>query len=326
MEMTRNSFNKKVDAEDGGIKIVFEQHAWTKIMGWCRAAKSEVSGVGMVENRIVDGKGVLFVYDTFLPKQSCNSSYTELDDDAVAKLNYKQYKKGRDTSHMRLWWHTHYNFNVFWSGTDVDTAMEMVNGNGDWLLSVVINQKGEYRARYDQVKPVPVYLDNLDLSIARNEHRFKRKRNFKTDIKKWVRPFVPEIPKYVHSAVKKYDYGNHSQRSMDQWLKEFEAEPGIGIVECKEREWNSDWNPGLPFSGNQDLMADSREMSWQEQLEADRAEAARIAAIRAKYVKPAESLVPAFSRNEHVKSSYVMHGGILWSREEFEEAKREGLI
>ncbi len=176
-----------VRSRKANIQVVFEKHAWNKIHGWCKAAKSEVSGWGLVKPD-PEVKGKYIVYDTFLPRQQCSSGYTDIDDDAASKLRFKKFKKGIPLDHWRLWWHTHYNFGTFWSGTDDNTAERLMKGNGDWLISVVINQAGNWLCRYDTMYPTHMTVDDLQIYLAKDSKKQKRKRNFKSDIKKWVRP------------------------------------------------------------------------------------------------------------------------------------------
>src|SRR4051812_27249037 len=110
------------------VKCYLEEHVWHKMMGWCKAAKSEVSGMGLC--KIV--KGSFVVYDVFFPLQYGSSGYTELDDRALAKLQIALYNKKIPANHFRFWWHTHYNFNVFWSGTDDGNATTLAKANGEW--------------------------------------------------------------------------------------------------------------------------------------------------------------------------------------------------
>ena len=171
--------------------VIVQSHVWKKIHGWCKAAKSEVSGLGLV--RLTD-KG-MEVYDVFLPKQKCSSAYTELDDLATPRLITRLHKTKRATQDLRFWWHTHYNFGVFWSTTDDNNAREMVETNGDWLLSIVVNQAGDYRCRVDTVKPVRATLDKLTVYISQDGPKQEsRKRNFKADIRKYVRPMTHAGP------------------------------------------------------------------------------------------------------------------------------------
>ena len=96
---------EKKEVELKGLKVRVCSHAWEKISGWCKAADSEVSGMGMVK-RV---GSVFTVYDAHLLEQECTGAYTELKPDALA--NYIQWlaKRRKRLADCRLWWHTHCN-------------------------------------------------------------------------------------------------------------------------------------------------------------------------------------------------------------------------
>jgi hypothetical protein len=190
MEETRTYVKQdKFEAYSKKPIVKIQSHCWSKMYGWCKAAKSEVSGMGMA--RIVDG--CFEVYDVFFPKQYCSSGWTELDEEALSELQQKLYLKKRDLREFRFWWHTHYNFDTFWSGQDNSMAQKLAETNGEWSLSLVINQKDEYKCRIDFKKPIDVTLDDIEVKIIANSVKRKRKRNFKQDILKWVHPMPVKV-------------------------------------------------------------------------------------------------------------------------------------
>jgi hypothetical protein len=58
---------------------------------------------------------------------------------------------------------SHGGMGAFWSGTDESTAGKFGNG---WMVSLVVNRKGEYKCRLDVYEPVPLVVDNIELEIA----------------------------------------------------------------------------------------------------------------------------------------------------------------
>ncbi len=217
---------------DSKVKCYLEEHVWHKMMGWCKAAKSEVSGMGLC--KIV--KGSFVVYEVFFPLQYGSSGYTELDDRALAKLQIGLYNKKIPADHFRFWWHTHYNFNVFWSGTDDNNATTLAKANGQWELSLVINQASEFRCRADFFKkvhpmvpePVHVLIDNIEVFTCPNSKRQRRKPHYKSDVKRWVKDMseLPEKqkPKFNQCTTvneyQGYDYAA-SDRSKPSYAGEF---------------------------------------------------------------------------------------------------------
>lgn len=174
-----------INAKSDGVKLYIQKHCWEKMHGWCKAANSEVSGLGLAQ--IVDG--IFVVSDVFLPKQYCSGAATELDDIAKGALNYHLYQKNKRYPKMvRIWWHTHYNFDVFWSGTDDDCSQLLAQTNGEWSVSLVINQAGDWLARADFVKPVRLTIDEIPVFLIENTEKRKPYTRFERDIKKWVLP------------------------------------------------------------------------------------------------------------------------------------------
>lgn len=179
---------KKVVAYQEGLEVQMQRHVRRKLHGWCKAARSEVSGVGLVRK-----EGNKFViYDAFILPQRCSSGYTSIDDYTINKLKYDIMKRGGKVSDLRFWWHTHYNFSTFWSGTDVGTARRLA-GEGDWFISTVINQKGDELTRLDLMSPVRIALDEIKLKHIKGPKR--KKRNYQKDIVKYVKPMA--VVKYL---------------------------------------------------------------------------------------------------------------------------------
>lgn len=166
---------------------------WDDIYGWCKAAKSEVSGLGIVER---DG-GEFVVTDAFLLDQVCGSGSTEIDTDAIAKLQFDLHKKKIPQSALRFWWHTHYNFNVFWSGTDVATMKILAGSSADWMLSMVINQKDDYKCRLDMLKPFHHCIDEIMVILDKEEQKVPAR--YLNEVSKKVRTNTP-IVRTIHSG------------------------------------------------------------------------------------------------------------------------------
>lgn len=150
-----------VNAFTKGVKIRMRKEVYDSMIGWCRAADCEVSGLGLVRQI---GHEFL-IYDIWLPLQEGSGSTTELDQGSIAWIMQECHKRGSPLADLRFWWHTHYNFNSFFSGTDVDTCEKLVGSSAEWTVAVVINQKGEYKTRIDIMKPFRIALEDVPLEI-----------------------------------------------------------------------------------------------------------------------------------------------------------------
>lgn len=177
-----------IKAFSTGIKVKIENSVWKDMFGWCRAANTECSGYGLVKQ---DEKGDLLVHKVFLPEQQCSTGYTTILSEATARLEHHLLSK-KNINYwevMRLWWHTHYNFDTFWSETDDKTAQEFSEFRGNtWGLSIVINQAGDYKCRIDMKKPFDILVDDIPIEIVPDNHQHT-KHNYKADIRKWIKPF-----------------------------------------------------------------------------------------------------------------------------------------
>lgn len=152
--------------EDSNDALVLPQvyilpAAKQKMDAYIQLCELEVSGLGTV--RQMEG-GSFLVEDVFLLDQECSAASTVLDDEALAVFYTNWIRRDLDTSLLRLWWHSHCDFGVFWSG--VDTAnIDRLMGDADWLVSIVGNKRGQFRTRLDSKVPVRLSVDELSLSV-----------------------------------------------------------------------------------------------------------------------------------------------------------------
>lgn len=173
----------KLNADTSTKRLVLERQVWHKMSGWCKAANCEVSGLGLIRD---DGSHYT-VYDVFLPPQYGATGFTELDQDGIAQLmmdiNRKSPERLKD---LKYWWHTHYNFGTFWSGTDEEMARIMAIKSKSWAVSTVINQRDDALTRIDIVDPTGICIDLVDIAVdggvKSDKHAFKR------DVDRMVKP------------------------------------------------------------------------------------------------------------------------------------------
>jgi proteasome lid subunit RPN8/RPN11 len=120
----------------------------SRIMEYAQAATGEISGFGCINPHtgIVDK---LFP----LMNQVCSGTETEINPDMIT-----EFVKSGQSSKANVWWHSHVNMGAFWSGTD-DTCIETLGQTMTSLLSIVVNKKREYKARFDLFRPIRVTID-----------------------------------------------------------------------------------------------------------------------------------------------------------------------
>lgn len=250
-----------IPARSHGIKVKIEKSAWKDMYGWCRAADTECSGLGLAT--LKDGE--FHVSKVFFPEQYCSKGFTLLDKEAqsrligsltqrhLAKFNgdltaMVESGEPAPAEMLKFWWHTHYNFSTFWSGTDDDNAQSLADQMGDWSLSLVINQMGDWLCRADFVSPIKVMVDKLEVELIEDTIKHSKK-NYKSDIRKWVKPMpepkriiIPKNPLKVVSKMGEYSWSkaqkkiNHGGHILDQkdieWLEKCQCSDN-SCVDCR---------------------------------------------------------------------------------------------
>jgi hypothetical protein len=141
------------------MKVIITPEAKQRLELYTEFAKDEVSGLGRAY--VFDGN--IYVDEVYLLKQECSSSDTELDPQALAEFITQLVAAEEAPEEIKLWWHSHANMGVFWSPTDEGTAGKFGNG---WMLSLVVNKKGEYKCRLDVYEPVHLTLDNVVMEVG----------------------------------------------------------------------------------------------------------------------------------------------------------------
>lgn len=156
-------FKEKDDATGGPMaqfRVSIDDAVYQKINYWVQKAPGEVSGLGKV---VIDKSGVFRVVDACLVKQENTGSSTEMEAQAVAKAMFEMRES---PGHLNFWWHSHADFGVFWSGTDIDTIRQI--GSHGFVLATVFNKKREMLSAI-YLKPselIPeVFLDTVPTQI-----------------------------------------------------------------------------------------------------------------------------------------------------------------
>ena len=132
--------------------------AHEKLWAWTRMAQGEVSMLGLVE----DGDGGPVITHVFLMKQTCTAASTDMDQADVAKLLFDLGAVGVE-GQLRAWVHSHAEMAVFWSSTD-DKCIEGLGGD-PYIVSLVVNHKGDVKARIDVFQPIRLVIDDVPVKL-----------------------------------------------------------------------------------------------------------------------------------------------------------------
>jgi hypothetical protein len=132
------------------------------MLSYTRAAKGEISGFGKIE--VVDGPPDFSarITDIKIFEQECTSGETILTTDILTKFYLDTVTAGEDPSAWKLWWHSHNDFNVFFSGRD-EHSIKITKR--EYLLSTCINKKGDIVGRFDSAsqieKEAPIVIEHV---------------------------------------------------------------------------------------------------------------------------------------------------------------------
>ena len=128
--------------------LIMSEHAHRKLRAYIDQCEYEISGIGKLE---VTPKG-FYLVDVTILKQKVTGATTDIDIDALGAFAYELTKNGDDLKYWRCWFHSHANMSAFFSGTDTDTIAKSTDH--DYMVSLVGNHAGEWRARYDNFVPI----------------------------------------------------------------------------------------------------------------------------------------------------------------------------
>jgi hypothetical protein len=202
------------------LKVYITPEAKQKLDLYVDAVEDEISGLGKVRkigNRVM-------IEEVYLLKQESSTSSTDLNMAAVSDFLVEMVNKNEGAEHLKLWWHSHGNMSAFWSGTDEKTVEEFDN---EWMISLVVNRKSEYKCRLDVYDPVHLVVDNAELCVSMAEPTAALKAAVKKEVEDKVN-------------VKKFYQGSG-------YMGGFDNDYGLGrdgYVDERDRRYGP-----VPFSG-----------------------------------------------------------------------------
>jgi len=170
--------------------LILSKKAYLKLKYFVKNTPGEISGMG----RVVVENNSFVVKDLDIFEQECSGAFTELKEKAMAKFLYEKTKANEDVSEYHLWWHSHNDFGVFWSGTDEKT-IETTTSNS-FLVSIVANKKGEMLSRLDIFDPLKFHINLRSFIPKKVKENESIKRYCLKRIKDCVKEPAPFYPKY----------------------------------------------------------------------------------------------------------------------------------
>lgn len=162
---------------------------WRKIMQYAQlSSPREVTGIGLVE---LDPKtdDHYVVKEVYLPQQRVSEVYSEFTETGLHDVISDVIANDIDNAtRLRFRWHSHGKSKVLFSAIDND---DIERWESDWVFNLVVNERGDYCIRFDQLRPIRIrnhpvelhidYLDGADTMAIVTE--LSRKV---TPIKPWI--------------------------------------------------------------------------------------------------------------------------------------------
>jgi len=188
------------------LKIRIMRQAYTKLFYFVDKCDVEIGFMGkVVFNPAKMSYDILSVH---VPEQEVTGSTTDLDAQAVAKLDCDTIgEKG----HLNAWLHSHVNMGVFWSGTDKDTIKEI--GEQGLCVAVVVNKKREIRGAiywkgnsekqddFFPCFPVEGFVDEVPVEVV----------DVVNDMQEWNKELEAKVKKKVYES--NYPHGRYNNQT-----------------------------------------------------------------------------------------------------------------
>lgn len=145
-------------------RVRISPKAWRRMLLYVDCCETEVGGLG-----IGTKEGTLFnLEEVVLLDQWVTGSDVLLSPGGLARFLYEFVESGGDPGRIKVWWHSHVNHPLRWSGQDEETIVVL---NQDYLLSLIGNKSGRWLCRLDllgppaeKVEPIEIEAPGADVS------------------------------------------------------------------------------------------------------------------------------------------------------------------
>jgi len=115
------------------MQVIVKSNVMNKLELYPKLVTGEIGGLMNVKEQ----KNKLIIEDIIILKQKVGGAHFRLDEDAL----FEFLKTNKRRAHrFKGWWHSHANFEAFWSGVD-DATFDMMAGMSKFALGVVTNKR-----------------------------------------------------------------------------------------------------------------------------------------------------------------------------------------
>lgn len=221
--------------EDANMYISMTPETYQELNTYTQHYEEEVSGCGMVD-LIKHESGAIeyMITEVYLPgKQDNSGTTTEIDAEMIHTVMHDLLKSGKDTTRLKMHWHSHADMGVFHSGTDEDNYADLLQS--DYLISLVLNRSREILGRIDLAVPFKITASGVPVYI-------KVPLEQSDDSKQRVSSNLKALDEYIkEEEVKKPAYGTQYWNSEKrEWVKQGDGTTALDLKEAIDKEYTEE--------------------------------------------------------------------------------------
>jgi len=189
--------------EPARSKLFVPINLYADILSYCVASPGEIRSYGFVklQERAVSGNEFR-LHGLILPEQTVTGASVHVSQDAMLDMLIKADAAGLNMNDMRFVFHSHVDFEPFWSETDVGDVNHTGDGLAEtpWLINMVINRGGIYLCRIDQFEPLRFHED-MDVVLVAAEADITGAEQIREDVERLVTIEQPAVVAYGEKDV-----------------------------------------------------------------------------------------------------------------------------
>lgn len=130
-----------------------DRDAFDKIMEYINLCPVEINGFGYLTRHNSRSLVLASPDDVFITDQVVTLGSADVDASTVGIAMDRAAAEERSQD-LRLQWHSHVNGPAYFSGTDTRTIDSYGEAGSQWMVSMVLNKRGEFSARLDMYAPL----------------------------------------------------------------------------------------------------------------------------------------------------------------------------
>ncbi len=154
-------------AKEAIPRLIFAGNSWEKMMMYVQKCPVEINGYGLVDR---SQPGILRVTDVVILDQVASAASVTSEASALARYGLELFDAGGNPEMIRLQWHSHVHMAAYFSGTDLGNIDGYDREGCQWMVSVVVNKRGEHQARLDIYDPFRMHAELVcEVEIPHND-------------------------------------------------------------------------------------------------------------------------------------------------------------